>query len=319
MTGAFRGVVRASGLCAPAMASTAVRSDAIRTGGATAERVEPTGRPPALRPAARTGTAARVLAAAACALGATDAAAQSADELARQLANPVASLVSVPFQNNWDRRIGPLEAGARYTLNVQPVIPVPLGADWNLVTRMILPVVAQSDIAPGTGRDRGVGDAVVSVFLSPAAPTAGGWIWGAGPVMLVPTGSEDRLTADRWGLGPTAVALRQDGPWSYGALVNHIVSVGSGRGRPDVGVTLLNPFVTYSLGGGTSVTLQTEISRDWERGDTSAPVALIVGQVIKVGGQLMQVSAGPRWYAADFDNGPRGWGFRLGVSLLFPK
>lgn len=135
-----------------------------------------------------------------------------AAELAKQLANPVASMISVPLQFNWDSNIGPDDAGRRFTMNIQPVIPASVGTDWNLITRVILPVVDQSDIAPGAGSQFGLGDTTASLWLSPKLPSANGWIWGLGPVFLLPTGTDELLTTSKWGLGPTGVALRQDGP-----------------------------------------------------------------------------------------------------------
>ena len=130
-------------------------------------------------------------------------------ELAMQLSNPVAALISVPLQLNYDQDIGPADDGDRWLLNVQPVIPFDLNDEWNLISRTILPVVRQSDIFPGAGTQTGVGDVVQSIFFSPKAPTASGWIWGAGPVLLLPTGSNDLLSTDKWGAGPTAVVLKQ--------------------------------------------------------------------------------------------------------------
>lgn len=246
--------------------------------------------------------------------------AETGDEaLARQLANPIASLVSVPFQSNWDGDIGPVEAGRRYTLNVQPVIPADLNRDWNLITRVILPVVSQQDLFPGAGDQFGLGDTLASLFFSPKRPTADGWIWGAGPVLLLPTGTGDLLTAEKWGLGPTGVALRQAGPWTYGALANHVWSVAGSSSRPDVNRSFLQPFLTYTTPSAWSFVLQAEASYDWEQSAASVPVGIFVGKVLRIGGLPVQFIGGPRYYASHFDNGPKGWGARFNVTLMFPR
>lgn len=246
------------------------------------------------------------------------AAATSAADLAKELANPVAALISVPLQLNYDGDIGPARGGSRWLLNIQPVVPVSLSADWNLISRTILPVVWQDEVAPGAGSQSGIGDIVQSLFFSPKEPTAGGLIWGVGPVLLVPSGSDDLLSAKKWGLGPTGVVLKQQGPWTYGALANHIWSVG-GSGSQDISTTFVQPFVSYTLPTAWSFTLNTESTYDWERSQWAVPVNFVVSKVARLGDQLVSVGGGARYWADGPDSGPHGWGFRLVVTFLFPR
>lgn len=243
----------------------------------------------------------------------------SESELAQQLSNPVSSLISVPLQLNYDRDIGPLDQGDRFTLNIQPVVPISLNDDWNLISRTILPVVWQSDIAPGLGSQSGNGDIVQSVFFSPKKPTAGGWIWGAGPAFLVPTGSDDLLTADKWAAGPTGVALKQSGPWTFGALANHLWSFAGESSRNDISATFLQPFVSYATPTGVSYNINTESTYDWKSRNWQIPLNVSIGKVTRLGNQMVQFNGGLRYYAQSTPSGPEGWGARFTVVLLFPK
>jgi hypothetical protein len=244
---------------------------------------------------------------------------QSAEALAKKLANPVAALISVPFQLNYDADIGPLDEGERWTLNIQPVVPLSIGEDWNLISRTILPVISQDDIFPGAGSQDGIGDILQSLFFSPKAPTDSGWIWGVGPVLLFPAGSDDLLTTDKWGAGPTAVALRQQGPLTYGLLTNHVWSYAGEDERADVNATFIQPFFFYTTKTAVSFILQTETSYDWEAEQWSVPIHLIVTKVSKLGGQMFSWGGGVRYWADSPDNGPEGFGGRVILTLLFPK
>lgn len=223
------------------------------------------------------------------------------------------------MQYNYDSDIGSADRGSRSTLNIQPVIPFSLSENWNFISRSILPVINQQDIFSSGESQTGIGDIVQSIFFSPKAPTNSGWIWGAGPVLLLPTGSNDKLSADKLGLGPTAVALKQDGAWTYGGLANHIVSVGGPSNRADINATFLQPFVSYNTKTATTFSVNTESTYDWESKQWAVPINASVSQMIKLGDQLISVSAGVKYWLKSTDNGPEGLGGRLTFTMLFPK
>ena len=245
--------------------------------------------------------------------------AQDEAELAKKLQNPVADLISVPMQNNWDFGIGPKDA-TNYLVNVEPVIPFSISDDWNLITRTIVPFLNTEAPAEGTHDHTGLGDITQSFFLSPKEPIDG-WIFGAGPEFLYPTATDSALGAGKWGLGPTFVVLQQECGWTYGTLVNHIWSIaddGSNEYKPAVSDTYLQPFVAYTTSTHTTFTLNTESTYDWHDKEWTAPLNLMAAQLLKIGEQPIQFQAGIREYMKRPDGGPN-WGLRFAITVLFPK
>lgn len=244
------------------------------------------------------------------------ASAQDQEELAKNLQNPVANLISVPMQSNWDFGIGPADA-MRYTLNVQPVIPLSLTPKWNLITRTIMPIIHAESPSEG-GRDKsGLGDILQSFFFSPVEPL-GGWIVGGGPVFLYPSATDSVLGAEKWGAGPTAVVLRQQSGWTYGMLANHVWSFAGTDRRQDISATFLQPFVSYTTKTQTTLGVNTESSYDWENEQWTMPFNVFASQLLKIGPQPIQFTLGGRAYA-DHPRGGPDWGLRFVVTLLFPK
>jgi hypothetical protein len=247
---------------------------------------------------------------------AADDAQANAAELAKKLQNPIANLISVPVQNNWDFGIGSTDA-MRFTANVQPVIPFSVGDDWNLITRTIMPIVHAESPVSGGSDVSGLGDIVQSFFMSPKE-SVGGWIVGGGPVFLYPSASDDALGGQKWGAGPTAVVLRQNNGWTYGMLANHLWSFSGNDRRSEVSSTFMQPFLAYTTKTFTTFGVNTESTYDWEGERWNTPLNLTVQQLIKIGPQPVAFTLGGRYYAEKPD-GVADWGLRFVVTLMFPK
>lgn len=239
-----------------------------------------------------------------------------ADELAKQLSNPIAALISVPFQANEDFNIGTAN-GQRFTLNIQPVIPISITKDWNLILRTILPIISQHDVFGQSGTQSGLGNTTQSFFFSPKAPGPGGIIWGVGPVGYYPTNTDSFLGPDKWGVGPTFVALVQKKGWTVGMLANQIWSVGGDNNDPNISAAFVQPFVTYTTKTHTTFGLNAESSYDWENKQWTVPLNLSVSQILKIGKQPVSVQVGGRYYA-EGPNGGADWGLRVNFTLLYP-
>jgi len=243
----------------------------------------------------------------------TAAGAQSdADELAKKLSNPVASLISVPFQFNYDLGIGPDDQG-QFLLNIQPVVPFPIGPKTTFILRSIIPFVdAPYDV--GTG----IGDVVFQGFFSPA-PKAGGPIWGLGPVISTPTASDDALGTEKWSAGPAGVILKQQGPWTVGILAMNFWSVGGASDRADVSAGLFQPFLSRGLGGGWTVSASLDASVNWNAHEKwTVPLIGSFSKVLRIGSQNASVGGGLKYYLETPQGGP-DWGLRFNFSLLFPR
>jgi hypothetical protein len=249
----------------------------------------------------------------------------SAEDLAKIAQNPVGNLISVPFQENAYFNVGPLNA-TQNVLNIQPVIPISISDDWNIITRTIIPIIWQPAFAPGQGSVSGIGDVQVSAFLSPAKP--GAWIWGMGVVTQLPTHSNDRLGNNNAGLGPTFVILHLErgSPWVYGVLINNIWSVGStdypfNSNAPKYSNGLLQPFLNYNFESGAYLTTSPIITVNWEaRGSQqwTVPMGGGVGKLFKIGRLPVNTQIGAYYNVVrpDFAN---NWQIRAQVQFMFPK
>jgi len=240
-------------------------------------------------------------------------------DLAQELTNPVADLVTVPIQMNYDRGIGMSDDGTKITTNIQPVIPFDIDEHWNLITRTIIPVTYQDDVFPSAGSQFGLGDINMSLFFSPKQSGADGLIWGLGPVLLLPTATDSKIGGKKWGAGAAVIGVSMQGPWTAGVLANHVWSVAGDDDRPDINNTFVQPFVAYTWPSAWTASLQSETSYNWETEQWSVPVNLALAKLVRFGKLPVSLQGGVGYWAESPDNGPEGIRFRLQANFVLPR
>jgi hypothetical protein len=239
------------------------------------------------------------------------------EALQRASQNPVADLISIPLQNNFNFGVGPQDK-MQYVGNIQPVVPFHATENWNVITRTIVPFVYQPELAPGVGDVFGLGDIQFTAFLSPAKPA--GFIWGVGPILQMPSGTDDSISQGKWAAGPSAVVLRMEGQWVYGALANYVSSFAGQSDRGAVSQWLIQPFVNYNMADGwylvsapiITANMMADSSDRW-----TVPIGGGVGRIIRIDKLPVNFSLQGFYNVATPDAGP-DWSIRFAIQLLLP-
>jgi hypothetical protein len=243
---------------------------------------------------------------------------QTAEELAKKTQNPVADLISVPFQNNLNFGLGPHNR-VQNILNIQPVVPFNLTENLNLITRTIAPIIRQPDLTQDSGDTNGLGDINISLFFSPAK--SGQVIWGLGPILQFPTATDEVLGTRKWSAGPTGVALTMQGPWVVGALANQIWSYAGNDDRQKVSAFLFQYFINYNFKGGLYLTSAPIITANWKATSGNKwviPFGGGIGKVFRIGKMPLNAQTQAFYNVQQTTFGP-DWTLRLQVQFLFPK
>ena len=245
-----------------------------------------------------------------------DTGASESAKLALKLTNPVASLISIPIQNWFDFNLGPKKDGFRYTMEAQPVYPMQISKNWNLISRTTIPIVYQQNLY-GRTTQTGLSDTTESLFLSPTHTNH--FIWGTGPIILLPTATYGALGTRKFGLGPTGVVLLHEGHANFGLLGNHVWSVAGSSNRGYVSQTYAQTFITYTTKKAWTFATTSYDTYDWNAGRWTAIVMPIrVSKLLKFGKQRMSIGGAPRCTVTSPQYQPKGCGLEFTVTPLFP-
>lgn len=231
------------------------------------------------------------------------------EELAKIAQDPIANIISVPFQNNTTFGIGPFDRTQNIT-NIQPVIPM---ADGKIIARVILPIINQPNVFAESGNFQGIGDVNLSVFYTKKGKIS----WGAGPVLNLPTAGEN-LGIKEWGVGPSIVGVIKPSDWVIGMLINNVWSLES-----DNSAFTIQPFINYNLPKGYYLTTSPKVVANWaaDSGNRwTIPMGIGVGKLVKPKGFLpfnIQIAADYLLESPEFTGGD--WAFKFTFTALIPK
>lgn len=237
-------------------------------------------------------------------------------DLALRLANPLSTLRSVMLRADWDQDLGLDDVGDRVVLSLRPTIPFRFNENWNVISHTVIPYLWQDDVLFGGVPVDGLGDVEQSFFFTPPRPSADGLMWGVGPQFLLPTAQEGPLGADQWAIGPTGLAVRQSGRWTWGIQVSHFESVAGDSDREDISATTFRPFLSHVTTFQTTFGVETEAVYDWDLEEWEVPIEFSASQLWKIGGLPVQFGLGARIWADNTDLGPERLGFRAWFTIL---
>lgn len=237
--------------------------------------------------------------------------------LSKDLKNPVSSLISIPFQNNFYSGLGTTEAGNQYLLRVQPIIPLSFNKDYNLFVRPIFSYISQHNVIGSTSQS-GFSDTQIQMFFSPKGQVPSDIVWGIGPLFFLPTAVDSDLGTEKWGIGPSAAIYKQYEYWSVCCLATQIWSVAGNKNRADINQTFLQPIIAYTNKIGTSLSCQSEMTYDWTTSQLTVPLEADIGQVLCLSGQYVSLDLVGIYNLQSPVNISK-WSSRLTLTLLLPN
>jgi len=257
------------------------------------------------------------LAIAATSLLASPAGADDLFDLAKKVANPLADLATAPALYNWDGHLGSDQEGTSNYVRFQPVLPLHVSEDWNVIARLYMPVIEEQNVDPGSGTDVGLAGVNMSFFLSPRATVAPDLTVGLGPVVGFPA-SESALGSEAWSLGPTAAIVWQPGSWTFGFLTRQLWSLAPAPGQAEINEIYLQPFMSYTTQDAWTFGINSESTYYWTDDEASVPINVSATKLFRLGGAALSVGPGVRYWVESPDSAAHGWGFRFETTLVFP-